>query len=105
MTKSTRSPLILAAVLAFAAVSALAQSSGEATYKAKCASCHGASGTPSPALAKMMGIKPVSDPAMQALTADQMSDAVVKGKGKMKPIAGLTDAQVKDVVKYFKSLK
>ena len=105
MTKSTRSPLILAAVLAFAAVSALAQSSGEATYKAKCASCHGASGTPSPALAKMMGIKPVSDPSMSVLTVAQISSTIKNGKGKMKPIAGLTDAQVKDVVKYFKSLK
>ena len=105
MTKSTRSPLILAAVLAFAAVSALAQSSGEATYKAKCASCHGASGTPSPALAKMMGIKPVSDPAIQALTIDQMSAAVKDGKGKMKPIAGLSDAQIKAVVTYYRSLK
>lgn len=41
-------------------------------------------------------------------TLEDYSDmtAVVKnGKGKMKPIAGLTDAQIKDVVTYFRSLK
>jgi len=68
-------------------------------------SCHGSAGTPSPGMAKMMGIKPVSDPSMKALTEAQMEAAVKSGKGKMKPIAGLTDAQVKDVVTYFRSLK
>jgi hypothetical protein len=53
----------------------------------------------------MMGIKPVSDPDIQKLTPDQMASAVKNGKGKMKPIAGLTDAQVKDVVGYYRGLK
>jgi mono/diheme cytochrome c family protein len=82
-----------------------AQSAGEATYKAKCQSCHGATGTPSPALAKMLGIKPVSDPDIQKLTPDQMAAVVKNGKGKMKPVAGLTDSQIKDVVAYYRSLK
>jgi len=56
-------------------------------------------------MAKMLGIKPVSDPAIQALTIDQMSAAVKDGKGKMKPIAGLSDAQIKAVVTYYHSLK
>ena len=34
-----------------------------------------------------------------------MITAVKDGKGKMKPIAGLTDPQIKDVVTYFRSLK
>ncbi len=42
---------------------------------------------------------------MKALTVAQMEAAVKNGKGKMKPIAGLTDAQIKDVVTYFRSLK
>ena len=79
--------------------------SGDALYKSKCAMCHGATGTPSPAMANAMGIKPVSDPDIQKLTADQMAETVKNGKGKMKPIAGLTDAQVKDVVAYYRGLK
>ena len=58
-----------------------------------------------PGMAKMMGIKPVSDPSVKAMTVAQMEAAVKNGKGKMKPVAGLTDAQVKDVVTYFRSLK
>jgi mono/diheme cytochrome c family protein len=60
---------------------------------------------PAPGMAKMMGIKAVSDPSMKALSAADMTAAVKNGKGKMKPVAGLTDAQIKDVVTYFRSLK
>jgi mono/diheme cytochrome c family protein len=105
MSKTIRSQVVLAAVVCLASAVSFAQSGGEATYKAKCASCHGAAGAPSAGMAKMMGIKPVSDPAIQALTVDQMSAAVKDGKGKMKPIAGLTDAQIKDVVTYYRGLK
>jgi mono/diheme cytochrome c family protein len=104
MTKSTRSQLVLTIALSIFSALAFAQSD-DATYKAKCASCHGPAGTPSAGMAKMMGIKPVSDPAIQALTIDQMSAAVKDGKGKMKPIAGLSDAQIKAVVMYYRSLK
>lgn len=105
MTKMMRSTTMLAALVALACTMSFAQSSGEATYKAKCQSCHGATGIPNPGIAKLMGVKPVSDPAMKALTLDQIEAAVKNGKGKMKPVAGLTDAQVKDVAAYFKRLK
>jgi mono/diheme cytochrome c family protein len=104
MTKSVRSLLVLAAAVTLAGTLAFADS-GEATYKAKCATCHGAAGTPSAGMAKMMGIKAVSDPSMKALSVADMTAAVKNGKGKMKPVAGLTDAQIKDVVTYFRSLK
>lgn len=105
MTKMMRSTTMLAALVALACTMSFAQSSGEATYKAKCQSCHGATGIPNPGIAKLMGVKPVSDPAMKALTLDQIDAAVKNGKGKMKPVAGLTDAQVRDVAAYFKTLK
>jgi cytochrome c6 len=104
MTNMTRSRFLLAALLSLACTLSFAQN-GEATYKAKCQSCHGPAGTPSPALAKMMGIKPTSDPYMQKLTLDDVQAAVKNGKGKMHPVAGLTDAQVRDVAAYFKTLK
>jgi len=104
MTKSIRSLLVLTAVVSLAGALAFADS-GEATYKAKCATCHGSAGTPSPGIAKMMGVKPVSDPAIKALSVADETAVVKNGKGKMKPIAGLTDAQIKDVVTYFRSLK
>jgi mono/diheme cytochrome c family protein len=105
MTKTTRSLLVLAAAVSLAGSVGFAQSSGEAAYKAKCAMCHGPSGTPSAGMAKAMGIKAASDPAMKGLSVAEMTSAVKNGKGKMHPVAGLTDAQVKDVVTYFRSLK
>jgi mono/diheme cytochrome c family protein len=94
--------LTLATLLSGAAATA---QPGDALYKTKCQSCHGASGTPNPSLAKLLGIKPVTDPDIQKLTVDQMAAAVRNGKGKMKPVPGLTDAQVKDVVAYYRGLK
>lgn len=105
MTKSIRNSAILALVMSLAGAMSFAQSSGEATYKAKCAMCHGATGTPNPAMAKAMGIKPVSDPDMKKLTAADIESTVKNGKGKMKPISGLDDATTKAVAEYFKTLK
>ncbi|MGB8258724.1 MAG: cytochrome c [Terracidiphilus sp.] len=105
MTKTIRSLVVMAAAVALASSVCLAQSGGEAVYKAQCAKCHGAAGTPSAGMAKMMGIKATSDPDMQKLTADQVAAAVKNGKGKMKAIAGLSDADVKAVSAYFKTLK
>ncbi|HEX4285705.1 MAG TPA: cytochrome c [Terracidiphilus sp.] len=105
MTKTMRSMMVLAAVCAAGSLS-FAQSAGEAVYKANCQSCHGTSGTPSPGIAKMMGVKAASDPDIKKLTAEQEFESVKNGKGKMKPFAAkLTDAQIKDVVSYFRTLK
>ena len=104
MIKMIRTQMVLAVALAMACAVSFAQSGGEATYKAKCAMCHGATGTPSAGMAKM-GIKPASDPEIKKLTVAQVEAVVKSGKGKMKPVAGLSDAQVKDVSTYFHSLK
>jgi mono/diheme cytochrome c family protein len=105
MTKMIRSQLVLAVVVSLASAVCFAQSGGEATYKAKCQGCHGSAGVPNPGMAKMMGVKPVSDPEIQKLTVPEMVAAVKNGKNKMKPVAGLTDAQIKDAVTYYKGLK
>jgi mono/diheme cytochrome c family protein len=105
MKKIIQSQVVLAVVVSLASAVGFAQSSGEATYKAKCQMCHGATGTPSAGMAKSMGVKAVSDPDIKKLTVDQMIAAVKNGKGKMKPISGLTDAQIKDTVAYYRGLK
>ena len=92
---------IVAAMLAFSAV-AFAEP-GQDTYKTSCQSCHGATGTPSAGMAKMMNIKPAAE---YKTTADEQFNSVKNGKEKMKPFAGkLTDAQIKDAVTYFRTLK
>jgi len=104
MTKAFRSQMMLVATLSLIGVLGFAQD-GAATFKAKCAMCHGPAGTPSAGMAKAMGIKAVSDPDVKALSVDQIAATVKNGKGKMKPVAGLSDADVKSVAAYFKTLK
>jgi mono/diheme cytochrome c family protein len=54
-------------------------------------------------MAKIMGIKPASE---YKSSEKEQFDAVKNGKGKMKTFAGkLTDAQIKDAVTYFRTLK
>lgn len=104
MSKTFRFGVALAATILMAGAVSFAQS-GEATYKAKCQSCHGSDGNPNPGIAKMMGVKPVSDPAVKSLTEAQMITDTVNGKGKMPAFKGkLTDSQIKESVEYFRSL-
>lgn len=103
MKKSVRTVSVVALALSMAGAMSFAQSSGEATYKAKCQTCHGATGTPSPGMAKMMGVKPASE--YKNLTVAQIEAVIKSGKNKMKPITGLSDAQVKAVAEHFKTLK
>lgn len=105
MTMNIRNAMVLALAVSLAGAVGFAQSSGEATYKSKCAMCHGATGTPNPGMARAMGIKAASDPAMKKLTVSEIEATVKNGKGKMHPITGLSDAQVKAVAEYFKTLK
>lgn len=103
MTKKVRSQVVLAMAIALTGTVGFAQSSGEATFKANCQSCHGSSGTPSPGIAKMMGVKAASE---YKESAKEEEDAVKNGKGKMKAFSGkLTDEQIKDAVAYFRTLK
>ncbi len=79
---------------ALAAVATLAMplfaADGAATFKAKCAGCHGADGAKSiPA----MGVKPVNTPAVKALGAGGVSTLVTKGKGKMPGFEGKMSAE------------
>lgn len=102
MSKRIRSQVVLAMMISVAGAMGFAET-GEAIYKANCQSCHGATGTPNAGIAKMMSVKPASE--YKAGEEEQIK-AVKEGKGKMKPFAGkLTDAQIKDAVKYFRTLK
>jgi mono/diheme cytochrome c family protein len=94
----------LAAILFLAGAVCFAEVPGETIYKARCQSCHGATGTPSAAIAKATGVKPVSDPAIRKLTASQMFASTKNGKGKMRPVTGLTDADIRQSVSFYRGL-
>jgi mono/diheme cytochrome c family protein len=88
-------------LLALALPQIAAAQSGADTYKAKCAMCHGADGSKT-----TMGSKPLNGPDVQKMSEADLTGVVTNGKGKMPAYKGkLTDAQIKDVVSYIKTLK
>jgi len=95
---------MLAVAVFSVCLASFAQSGGEAAYKAKCQSCHGAAGVPSPAMAKAMQVKPVTDPAVKSKSEAQMVELTKNGVGKMPAYKGkLSDAEIKAAVAYFRS--
>ncbi len=88
-------------ILALALPPLAAAQSAADTYKAKCAACHGADGSKS-----MMGAKPLNGPDVQGMSDADLNAAITDGKGKMPAYKGkLTDAQIKDLVAYIRTLK
>ena len=103
MSKTIRSHFVLAAIFSLAGVVSFAQS-GEATYKAKCQMCHGATGMADSGAGKAMKVKPVSDPDVKKMSQAEMIKATEDGSGKMQPFKGkLSDAEIKGAVDYFRS--
>ena len=71
-----------------------------ATYKSKCAMCHGADGK-----GGKMGTRDFASAEVKAETDAQLTDIITKGKGKMPAYSGkLKDTEIKDLVTYIRSL-
>jgi mono/diheme cytochrome c family protein len=88
------------------ALPALAQQTGEATYKAKCAMCHGADGAGNTPIGKNMKLRSFKSPEDVKATDADLSKQTKDGVGKMQGYAGkLTDAQIQDVVTYIRTLQ
>ena len=72
-----------------------------ALYKTKCASCHGADGTPT-----AIGVKMGATPFKTSKGTDADFAKITKdGKGKMPAYKTLTDDQINGLVKYIRTLK
>ncbi len=101
--RTIRTHFVLAAIFSLAGVLSFAQS-GEATYKAKCQMCHGATGMADSGAGKAMKVKPVTDPDVKKMSEADMIKATENGSGKMQPFKGkLGDAEIKGAVDYFRS--
>ena len=69
--------------------------SGEKTYKAKCAGCHGANAEGKPAM---------KSPSIKGKSADEIQNQISTSP-KHKGVKNLTAAQVKDLAAYLATLK
>lgn len=88
------------------AVSAAAAGDAAATYKSKCASCHGADGGGQTAAGKAMKVKDLRSAEVQGLSDDQLYALIAKGKGKMPGYEKSLGADTcKALVAYIRQLK
>jgi cytochrome c6 len=76
-----------------------------ATYKAKCAMCHGADGKAATPAGKSMGAHDFASDEVKKQSDADLEQIIVKGKGKMPGYsAKLKPAEIKDLVAYVREL-
>jgi cytochrome c6 len=77
-----------------------------ATYKAKCAACHGADAKGETPVGKKMGIKDLASADVQKMSDAELTAVIADGKDKMPSYKkSLKPDQIKELVSYIRSLK
>ena len=79
---------------------------GKEVYTKRCVTCHAADGNGNDKLAKVLNvtIPPLSSKDVQALSDDDLKKGIVEGKGKMKPVKELSNADVTNVIAFIRGL-
>jgi cytochrome c6 len=92
--------LLAGGLMAVCSPAAVAQDAA-ATYKAKCAMCHGADGK-----GGKMGTKDFASPEIKGMSDAQLTEIITKGKPPRMPAYGekLKDTEIKDLVTYIRGL-
>ena len=89
----------------FAASSSAQAQDASATYKAKCAACHGADGTGS-ATGKKMGAHDFTTADVQGMSDAELSTIITNGKNKMPKFGtSLKPEDIKGLVAYIRTFK
>lgn len=103
--------ILTIALLAAGALTVRAADAKE-TYEKDCAKCHGADGKGETKMGKKMGARDYTDAKVQAELKDEAAFKAIKegykdkeGKQVMKPSEGLSDDEIKGLVKYMRSFK
>ena len=106
MLKSATHAAVLVLVLFSLSRASLAQDSGADTFKAKCQVCHGTDGQGNQ-MGKALGVVPYNAPEVRKLSNADLTAIIKNGKNNKMPAFGaqLTDAQIKDVLKYIHTLQ
>lgn len=105
---------LLTLSVAIIAASALSAAAGDAkaTYEKDCAKCHGADGKGQTKMGQKLGAKDYTDAKVQAELKDDAAFKAIKegfkdkeGKVVMKPLEGVSDADIKALVAYMRTFK
>ncbi len=78
---------------------------GKTVYANKCQLCHGANGEGATGYAKAMGLQParLSSDQVQKKTDAELKKIIEEGSGKMKPVKGLNDVDIANVIAYVRT--
>lgn len=95
--------VFVAAICALGAPAKADTAAAEATYKSKCAMCHGADGKGQTPTGKSMKAKDFASEDVQKMSDADFTDAITKGKAPMPAMKSLTPDQVKDLVSYVRA--
>ena len=80
---------------------------GKTLFTAKCQGCHGPNGEGRAPIAKMFNVTmhPLGSKEMQAKPDAEFKKIITEGHGKMKPVTGLDETQIGDVIAFVRTLK
>lgn len=98
--------MVMAAALVIGLATPVFAEDAAAVYKSKCAVCHGADGKGDTTMGKKLGVKSFASPEVAKAKDAELIEITTKGKEKM-PAYGkkLSQDEIKDLVKYIRSLK
>ena len=97
--------LLLLALLIPVSASAADAAAGGATFKSKCAMCHGADAAGKTVMGQKLGIKDLHSEEVQKQSDADLTQVITKGKNKMPAYDGkLSSEQVQQVVAYIRGL-
>lgn len=96
---------LLAGICLFSSPAKADTAAAEATYKAKCASCHGPDGKGETAAGKATKARDLCSADVKKEADAAWTDIILKGKNKMPAYdKKIADAEIKDVIAYMRSL-
>jgi mono/diheme cytochrome c family protein len=96
--------LLISSGTMFAAGDAAA---GKAIFAKKCQTCHGPAGEGNQGMAKALKVEimHLGSAAVQKKTDEEIKSDITKGVGKMKPVMGLSDGDIGNVIAFVRTLK
>jgi mono/diheme cytochrome c family protein len=107
MTRWVCASLVAVAVASAGPVAAQGNAvAGKEVFAKKCGACHDEKGAGKPAIAKMLKVemRHLGSKEVKARSDEDLSGIITKGKEKMKPVQGLSAADVANVVAYVRGL-
>jgi mono/diheme cytochrome c family protein len=98
--------LLVAPIVLAAAMMEGDAEAGKAAFLKRCKMCHGADGNGNPAMARMLKVEfhAMDSEYVQEKTPEELRNVILKGKGKMVAVRGISEKEVTDIISYLQSL-